>query len=102
MTANPEEHITIHDLASLINVANPCSFTAENITSAFAEPGIQPYSKLTFSVKDFEPSNRVPNKVISSSDSRAVEEMNVNEEPVGFSTTFVLTSESVRPYPKDA
>lgn len=46
--------ITIHDLASLTNLAYFSSFTVKNITSAFATPGIWPFYRLAFSDKDFE------------------------------------------------
>ena len=36
MTANPGKVITVHDLASLTNAAYQTSFTAKNITAAFA------------------------------------------------------------------
>ena len=55
MTANPGKVITIHDLLSLTNAAYQASFTAENITAAFAKPGIWPFSSLGFSDEDFEP-----------------------------------------------
>jgi hypothetical protein len=43
MTANPGKVITIHDLASLTNAAYQASFTAKNITAAFARPGVWPF-----------------------------------------------------------
>jgi len=57
MTTNPGKVITIHDLASLTNAAYQASFTAKNITVAFAKPGIWPFSRLAFSDLDFEPSS---------------------------------------------
>jgi hypothetical protein len=56
VTANPSKVITIHDLASLANAACQASFTAKNITSAFAEPGVRPFSRVAFSDEDFEAS----------------------------------------------
>jgi len=55
MTANPGKMITVHDLASLTNNAYQDSFTAKNITAAFAKPDILPFSRLAFSDEDFEP-----------------------------------------------
>ena len=60
MTANPGKMITIYDLASLTNAAYQASFTAKNITAAFAKPGILPFSRLVFSDEDFEPSFVTP------------------------------------------
>jgi hypothetical protein len=60
MTANPGNVTTIYDLASLKNVAYQASFTARNITGAFAKPGIWPFSRLEFSDEDFEPSSVTP------------------------------------------
>jgi hypothetical protein len=56
MTANSGKVTTIQDLASLTNVACQASFTAKNITAAFAKPGECPFSILAFSDEDFEPS----------------------------------------------
>jgi hypothetical protein len=49
MTTNPGKVMIIHDLASLTNAAYHASFTAKNITAAFAKPGIWPFLRLAFS-----------------------------------------------------
>jgi hypothetical protein len=59
-TANPGKVITIHDPASLTNVAYEASFTAKNITAAFAKPGIWAFSILAFGAEDFQPSLVAP------------------------------------------
>jgi hypothetical protein len=71
MTANPGKVITIHDLASLTNAAHQASFTARDITAAFAKPDVWPFSRLAFSDWDFKPSffvftdNELPKQEIS-------------------------------------
>jgi len=54
LTANPGNMITIHDLASLTNATYQASFTAKNITAAFAKPDIWHFSRLAFSDEDYE------------------------------------------------
>ena len=62
LTANPSDVITIHDLASLTIALYQASYTAKNITAAFAKPGMWQFSRLAFSDKDFEPSSVTPMK----------------------------------------
>jgi len=55
---NPGNVITIHDLASLTVATYQASFTAKNITAAFAKPAVWPFSRLAY--KDFEPPSLTP------------------------------------------
>lgn len=109
MTSNPGKTITIHELASLTNVAYLSSFTVKNITSGFQKPGIWPFSRLAFSDEDFEPSfvnNRaidLPNQTARPSDERAGIPESLNESEENSSPiTVALSPEVVRPYPKAA
>jgi hypothetical protein len=52
--------MTIHNLASLTNAAYQASFTAKNITAAFAKPGRWSFSSLAFSDEGFQPSSVKP------------------------------------------
>jgi len=60
MTANPAKMIPVLHLASLENTVNQSSFTAKNITAAFAKKGIWQLSCLAFSDGNFEPSSVTP------------------------------------------
>jgi len=44
MTANPGKVMTFLHLASLTYAVHQASFTAKNITAAFAKPGIWPFT----------------------------------------------------------
>ena len=52
MTANSGRVITLRDMTSLTNTAYQASFTAKNVTAAFAKLGIWPFSRLAFSDED--------------------------------------------------
>jgi hypothetical protein len=55
MTVNPGKVTTIHDLASLTNVAYQTPFIAKNIMSNFAKPGVRLFSRIAFGDEDFGP-----------------------------------------------
>jgi len=98
---NPGNVITIHDLASLTVATYQASFTAKNITAAFAKPGIWQFSSLAFSDEDFEPSSVTPME----------KELRNQEIPIPSASTPVvreisgtskdsLLPEDLRPFPK--
>ena len=93
--------ITIHGLASLTIATYQASFTAKNITAAFAKPGMWQFSRLAFRDEDFEPSSFTPME----------KELRNQEIPVPSASTPVareisgtgedsLSPEDVRPFPK--
>lgn len=53
-TNNPRKTLTIHNIAELSKIAFHQAFTASNIMSGFAKPGIQPFNKLAFKDEDFQ------------------------------------------------
>jgi hypothetical protein len=100
MTANPGKVITNNDLVSLTNAVRQASFTAKNVIAAFAKPGIQPLSRISFSDEDFKPSSITSTK----------KELHNQEIPLPSARTPVareisgtskgsLSPEDMRPFP---
>lgn len=52
---HPGKALTIYDIPRLAKIAYFESFTAKNISSAFAKPGIVPFNALAFTDSDFAP-----------------------------------------------
>jgi len=101
LTTNPGKVITIHDLASFTNATYQASFTAKNITAAFAKPDMWQFSRLAFSDENFEPSSVTPmekelrnQKIHVSSASTPV------ARQISGTSKDSLSPEDVRPFPK--
>jgi hypothetical protein len=88
VTANPSKVITIQD-----------SLAEKNITAAFANPAIWPFSRLAY--KDFEPSSVTPKeKELQNQDISVPSASTPVARGISWTNKDSLSSEDVHPFPK--
>lgn len=94
-TNNPRKTLTIHNIAELSKIAFQQAFTANNIMSGFAKPGIQPFNKLAFKDEDFQAGSVALSSTTGTTNTESQQKPSINDVAleITVNTTEVDTTE---------